>query len=333
MALFVRLAKRCPYMTTLVIGLFDTPSEEAGRLDADLLSAAERLTMKVVSLRSVETAGRELIQSGRCDFERDVKEIPTPSDVVTVIFSSGSTGRPKGTLLSDGSFMRRINTQLLPPDPCVVVSYMPLCHSFDRLMVLNHIIVGGRAAFHRGAISTILDTLQEVRPTSFSSTPRLWNSLFDDFNDSVRAAGGGTEAERLALDRLKGVLGGRTAMIGTGGAKTAPAVLAFMRRCFRCSVSDGFGATEAGGITWDGAVGGSTKTMLIDAPELGYLTTDKPHPRGELCVSNDTLADGYLDDPGATAEAFFTDQYGFRWYRTGDICMQLSLSRFEIIGR
>jgi long-subunit acyl-CoA synthetase (AMP-forming) len=209
---------------------------------------------------------------------------------------------------------------------------MPLCHSFDRLMVLNHLVIGGRAAFHHGPMSTILDTLQEVRPTTFSSTPRLWNSLLDDFNDSVRAAGGGPEAEKVVLERLRGVLGGRTATIGTGGAKTAPLVLAFMRRCFRCSVSDGFGATEAGGITWDGTVGGGTKTMLIDAPELGYLKTDKPHPRGELCVSNDTLADGYLD-PEATAAAFFTDKYGYRWYRTGDICVQLSLSRIEIIDR
>jgi long-subunit acyl-CoA synthetase (AMP-forming) len=138
LGLFVRLAARCPCVETLVVGSFDAPAAEAQQEDADLSSAAAGVALSVVSLRSVETAGRELIESGQCDFDRDVKDIPKPSEVhshrnsciphishplthslthsltlslthtltlsqlVTVIFSSGTTGRPKGTLLSDG---------------------------------------------------------------------------------------------------------------------------------------------------------------------------------------------------------------------------------------
>ena len=54
-------------------------------------------------------------------------------------------------------------------------------------------------------------------------------------------------------------------------------------------------------------------------PPLGscivrYTSADLPHPRGELCVSNDTMAAGYVGDPAATAAAFFTDpSTGTRW--------------------
>jgi acyl-CoA synthetase (AMP-forming)/AMP-acid ligase II len=77
---------------------------------------------------------------------------------------------------------------------------------------------------------------------------------------------------------------------------------------------------QAGGITWDGSVGGKVRTRLLDVPEMGYSRADTPFPRGELCVSNSQLSVGYLDDPEKTAEAFFEDEAGTRWYRTGDIC-------------
>ena len=58
-----------------------------------------------------------------------------------------------------------------------------------------------------------------------------------------------------ASARIAGLLGDRIVTIGTGGAKTSPEVLQFMRDCFRCTVGDGFGATETGGIAWDGQIG------------------------------------------------------------------------------
>jgi hypothetical protein len=40
----------------------------------------------------------------------------------------------------------------------------------------------------------------------------------------------------------------------------------------------------------------------VDVPELGYLTSDKPCARGELCVRSPSLFSGYYNDPAATAE-------------------------------
>lgn len=37
----------------------------------------------------------------------------------------------------------------------------------------------------------------------------------------------------------------------------------------------------------------SVKYFLKDWPEGGYKTTDKPNPRGEVCVSGDIVSKGY----------------------------------------
>ena len=36
---------------------------------------------------------------------------------------------------------------------------------------------------------------------------------------------------------------------------------------------------------------------LVDVPELGYFTTDKPHPRGELVLKTRGLIKGYFKHP------------------------------------
>lgn len=38
---------------------------------------------------------------------------------------------------------------------------------------------------------------------------------------------------------------------------------------------------------------GVTEWKLADVPELGYFTTDKPFPRGELLIKTNTMIDGY----------------------------------------
>ena len=54
---------------------------------------------------------------------------------------------------------------------------------------------------------------------------------------------------------------------------------------------------------------------LADVPELGYFTTDKPHPRGEFLVKVPKFMAGYYKRPDLTAEKFTED--GF--YRSGDV--------------
>lgn len=260
-------------------------------------------------------------------------------DICTIVYTSGSTGKPKGAILSDQILHRRIGNEFLVPTPLVVVSYLPLAHSFDRESCLSCFAKGGRIVFHRGAVSDIFTTLQTAKPTTFSSTPRLWNELHQQFLDSLASAQATDQTNatctpieilrKQCLASLRGILGGRTKSIGTGGAATSAEVLQFMRECFECSVVDGYGATEVGAIGWDGVQNTSCETKLIDRPDMGYTSADKPFPRGEICVKSPTGVAGYYKNEAETEAKFTPDG----WYRTGDIGEKRSPGYIRVIDR
>jgi long-chain acyl-CoA synthetase len=72
---------------------------------------------------------------------------------------------------------------------------------------------------------------------------------------------------------------------------------------------------------------------LVDWPEGGYLTSDKPNPRGEIVIGGDLVALGYYKAPELTAESFYTDSDGMRWFYTGDIGQVSPDGSFKIIDR
>ncbi|MCA2323311.1 AMP-binding protein, partial [Mycobacterium intracellulare] len=64
-------------------------------------------------------------------------------------------------------------------------------------------------------------------------------------------------------------------------------------------------------------------------PDLGYFSTDRPHPRGELLVKTQTMFPGYYKRPETTASVFDEDGY----YRTGDIFAEVAPERLLYVDR
>ncbi len=70
----------------------------------------------------------------------------------------------------------------------------------------------------------------------------------------------------------------------------------------------------------------SIQLKLRPWEEGGYSPYDEPSPRGEILISGGSVTRGYYKKPDTTAEAFFTDKEGVRWFCTGEL---LSLSLFK----
>ncbi|PNX92297.1 long chain acyl-CoA synthetase 8-like protein, partial [Trifolium pratense] len=72
---------------------------------------------------------------------------------------------------------------------------------------------------------------------------------------------------------------------------------------------------------------------LVSWEEGGYLSSDKPMPRGEVVVGGFSVTAGYFKNEDKTNEVFRVDEKGLRWFYTGDIGRFHPDGCLEIIDR
>src|SRR6476646_31892 len=250
-----------------------------------------------------------------------------------LIYTSGSTGTPKGEMYlrkAVTNSWRRSSMAMWGNEggtPSITLNFMPMSHMMGRGILYATLGAGGTAYFvARSDLSTFFEDLALARPTQLSFVPRIWDMVFQEYQSEVdrRSADGSdrwaVEADVLA-DLRRNLLGGRFVSAMTGSAPISTDMKAFVESLLDIHLTDGYGSTEAGAVFVDGQVQRPPVIdyKLVDVPELGYFSTDRPHPRGELLVNSETLFPGYYKRPEVTADVFDADGY----YRTGDVVAEL----------
>ncbi|KAK9909434.1 hypothetical protein WJX75_002244 [Coccomyxa subellipsoidea] len=322
---------------------------------------APGLKARVVTLEAVAAAGRE---HPRAHIP------PLPRDTATLCYTSGTTGIPKGAILSHANLIADAagsNTLLNAQPGDRHISYLPLAHIYERVTLVGVTHGGVSIGFYRGDVAELLDDVLELRPTIFTSVPRLWNRIYDRVMGTIRAgnpvarrlfaaayaskkaalqagdlSGGrfGPFWDRLVFSKIKARLGGEVRIMTTGASPISAEVIDFMRICFGATVIEGYGMTETACTismtlpddTTSGHVGGPLpccEVKLEDIPEMGYTNGDQPYPRGEICVRGPTVFQGYYKDEMQTREILDADG----WLHTGDIGLWLPGGRLKIIDR
>src|SRR4051812_8228061 len=264
-------------------------------------------------------------------------------DLALLIYTSGSTGAPKGAMYltkAVANSWRRSSMAMWGNEgatPSITLNFMPMSHMMGRGILYATLGAGGTAYFvARSDLSTIFDDLALVRPTQLSFVPRIWDMVFGEYQSEVdrRSADGAdrwaVEADVLA-DLRQNLLGGRFISAMTGSAPISSEMRTFVEALLDIHLTDGYGSTEAGAVFVDGQVQRPPVIdyKLVDVPDLGYFSTDRPHPRGELLVKSETMFPGYYKRPEITADVF--DAHGY--YKTGDIVAEIGPDQLTYLDR
>ena len=113
-----------------------------------------------------------------------------PDALATIIYTSGTTGHPKGVMLSHHNFVANmvdVDQVIAITDDDTALSFLPLSHAFERMVVYLYLYKGATVVFGE-AIDTLGRDMQQVRPTIMTGVPRVYEKLRARIIDAVAAA-------------------------------------------------------------------------------------------------------------------------------------------------
>ena len=196
-----------------------------------------------------------------------------PDDVCTLIYTSGTTGKPKGAMLTHNNICSNVKAathHIYWDDKDTCLSFLPLCHSFERTAGYYAIISCGAEIYYAESVDTVSRNLPEVQPTVVISVPRLFEKIFNVINKNVEEGSAVKQkifkwalstgqkyvdgkrglvsvqkllADKLVFDKLKDKTGGRVRLFVSGGAALPPDIDTFFQ-CAGLPILQGYGLTE-----------------------------------------------------------------------------------------
>ncbi|XP_063685057.1 long-chain-fatty-acid--CoA ligase ACSBG2-like isoform X2 [Bolinopsis microptera] len=275
-----------------------------------------------------------------------------PNKCSTLIYTSGTTGPPKAVMLSHDniSWTALACCQILNVrETSDVVSYLPLSHIAAQIIDLHGPMACGATVWFAKSDAlkgTLVDTLQEVRPTMFLGVPRVWEKIQDKVEMQINEMKGfkraltkwaqriGTDvgeakqnstemprgywmADRLVFNKIKQILGlDRCILQASAAAPITQETIAFFQS-LDIPVYEIYGMSECSGpqtLSFDGQHKAGSTGKSIPGSEIKIEMPDRDG-NGEICYRGRHIFMGYMHDEDTTSKT--VDKDG--WLHSGDI--------------
>ena len=271
-------------------------------------------------------------------------------DLAILVYTSGTTGPPKGVMLTSKNLLWSAEgITKMDPDGLLfeneeIMSFLPLCHIFERMFSVYIQLVMGYTLNFVERIDTVAQNLREIHPTIGYAVPRIWEKYYSSIyirmkdakpvkrlvyglalksamayseaklagkQPSLRVRIANFFAQRFVFYYLKERLGMEKMRFAfSGAAPISPDILAFFN-AIGLPLFEGYGMTETSAL------------LTFSTPKSFKLgTVGKPFPgvdfkiseEGEILARHPGVFKGYYKNPEATDAAL---QDG--WMHTGDI--------------
>lgn len=329
----------------------------------NVISNIPELTDKVYTFRNLRGYRHlnEVVELGRVNpapqYLQEIKKSITPDDVVSIVYTSGTTGNPKGVMLTHNNFLTNVRGILpiipTPNDYNRVLSYLPLCHVYERMMIYSwHYI--GIPIYYAENLAKITDNMQEINPTIFTTVPRLLEKIYDkilqkghklkgikhklffkandlaleyDFNKKKSYYRKLNIMRKLVLNQWKAVFGESLRVIVTGGAAIQPRISKIFW-AMGIPVLEGYGTSETSPVIavsdfFKGGVEFGTAGPVLPGTSV-RIAED-----GEILAKGGHVMKGYYKADDLTKEVLDSDG----WLHTGDLGKLTPEGRLKITGR
>ena len=295
----------------------------------------------------------ELLETGALEldkhpdlFEERMEDVSS-DDLSVLIYTSGTTGRPKGAMLTHENvtwMATAVENHNPMQDADEVLSFLPLCHIFERLFSVFAQIKHAYVVNFVEKPDTVMDNMIEVSPTFGYAVPRIWEKYYSGILIRMAEATWfkrmvfgmaliiGKKRAGLMMDfqkvplyldilfklahftvfrKLKERMGfDRIRVAYSGAAPISPEVLKFFLS-IGMNLMEGYGQTEGTGVTCTSQVG-KAKFGMVGTPLPGCDV--KIADDGEILVKSPGVFKGYYRNPEATAETIVDG-----WLHSGDV--------------
>ncbi len=274
----------------------------------------------------------------------ELKSTVKESDLATIIYTSGTTGGHKGVMLSHKNIVSNalsVKHTMPHTQEDKVLSFLPLCHIFERTAVYFYLYVGA-SVYYAESLDAIVDNLKEIKPNYFITVPRLLEKVYEKIITTGRNLTGlkkgiffwavniGLEyddqgnngawynfklaiARKLVFSKWQAALGGNIKGIIVGAA----ALQVRLGRIFSAAnipVREGYGLTESSPVLTDNRFEKGMYYFGTVGPPIPDVEI-KIADNGEILAKGPNIMMGYYKKPDLTKATI--DDEG--WLHTGDV--------------